>query len=316
MIADGEVAEGTEDDEEDEEEEQPNEARPKEEQDQAEEEELLRNAGGDKKKKSVWIEMISAPFSSLIRSMEGEGGAEEEGDIEANGGSMRRFNNSGGDNELDKRSSVVSNCYANSPSLHFEAGMKQSFETPINAQLVLNSRNEQDFSFAFESATSERYPLLIELSLANSASVIQQQQQSSLKVIISQFTIAQFTKVSDDPETYRASVVNQFFEDSTSGNTKEVDVKKDEKEGSKLCEYKDVYGIFDSEPDCVVCLCEPKAATILPCRHFCVCFSCMLKLDKCPVCRTKIKSYMRFYRSDEEQQLLHSPSSSTYDKEL
>lgn len=183
---------------------------------------------------------------------------------------MRRFNNLGGDNEQEKRSYVVSNCYANSPSLHFEAGMKQSFETPINAQLVLNSRDEQDFSFAFESATSERYPLLIELSLANSASVIQQQQQqqSSLKVIVSQFTIAQFTKVSDDPETYRTSVVNQFFEDNS-----EVDAK-DEKEGGenssrlngKLCEYKDVYGIFDSEPDCVVCLCEPKAATILPCR--------------------------------------------------
>jgi len=328
-----EIREGDDDGDDGDDDEKEKESTVKDEREQEEEEEeLLRNAGGDaKKRKSIWSKILSSPFSALVNSMDSEGGGggvDGEVDIEANVGSipMRRLGNLSGDSELDKRKSVVTNCYASSPSLRFGVGMKQTFEAPINAQLVLNSCDTQRFSFAFESATSERYPLLIELSLANIASVAQQ--SPSLKVVTSQFTIVQFAKVTDDPETYRTAVVNQFFEDnSTDSNAKAK--QRDDDEGSdsekkdgnsrrnrNLCEFKDVYGIFDSEPDCVVCLCEPKAATILPCRHFCVCFSCMLKLDKCPVCRTKIKSYMRFYHPDEEQQQQQQqtlPSSSSPD---
>eukprot|EP01102_Stenamoeba_stenopodia_P023026 TRINITY_DN9796_c0_g1_i1.p1 TRINITY_DN9796_c0_g1~~TRINITY_DN9796_c0_g1_i1.p1 ORF type:complete len:564 (+),score=142.18 TRINITY_DN9796_c0_g1_i1:40-1731(+) len=295
-------------------------ARKEEEQNEEEEAGLLKEKG--KKKKPVWIEMLSAPFSSLMHSTEEDGDPstkEGDDDIEANNVSSLPRNRLSSSSSIEvHKSTVVNSCYFSSPILNFDSGMKQSFEAPINAQLVVNSTDEQEFSFSYDAATSERYPLLIELTLANNAS--QYQQSSSIRVIPSQFTIVQFTKVTDDPETYRASVVNQFFDDANNNSSSSSTCNEDEKGNatrtSMFTEYKDVYGIYDSEPDCVVCLCEPKAATILPCRHFCVCFSCMLKLDKCPVCRTKIKSYMRFYRSDEaeqqqQQQSLLASSSST-----
>jgi len=58
-------------------------------------------------------------------------------------------------------------------------------------------------------------------------------------------------------------------------------------------ESKEIYGLDDG--DCVVCLTEPKCVTLLPCRHFCVCNTCVMRLEKsCPVCRAKIASFIRF----------------------
>ena len=43
------------------------------------------------------------------------------------------------------------------------------------------------------------------------------------------------------------------------------------------------------------CVCQDAEMTIvlLPCRHGCVCNQCVLKLDKCPVCRDIFSSYFR-----------------------
>eukprot|EP00054_Salpingoeca_dolichothecata_P030130 m.242730 g.242730 ORF g.242730 m.242730 type:complete len:71 (+) comp26598_c1_seq24:635-847(+) len=39
-------------------------------------------------------------------------------------------------------------------------------------------------------------------------------------------------------------------------------------------------------PECVVCLCEPACVTLLPCRHQCLCETCLPKMhEKCPLCR-------------------------------
>eukprot|EP00736_Rhodelphis_marinus_P009023 Rmarinus@m.27892 len=55
----------------------------------------------------------------------------------------------------------------------------------------------------------------------------------------------------------------------------------------------EVYGLDDpEEADCVVCLSEPKAVTLLPCRHCCVCNSCRSKLDKCPICRNEFTTFL------------------------
>jgi len=62
-------------------------------------------------------------------------------------------------------------------------------------------------------------------------------------------------------------------------------------------ESKEIYGLDDS--DCVVCLTEPKCVTLLPCRHFCVCHNCAMRLEKsCPVCRSKIVSFIKFSNSN------------------
>lgn len=42
---------------------------------------------------------------------------------------------------------------------------------------------------------------------------------------------------------------------------------------------------------CVVCQYFPLSRALLPCRHTCICASCFCKLDRCPMCRSPIKSY-------------------------
>lgn len=44
--------------------------------------------------------------------------------------------------------------------------------------------------------------------------------------------------------------------------------------------------------ECVVCLMEQKCVALLPCRHLCVCTSCLIYVDKCPVCRAFFQEYV------------------------
>ncbi len=44
---------------------------------------------------------------------------------------------------------------------------------------------------------------------------------------------------------------------------------------------------------CIICHVEQMSLVFLPCRHACVCDTCFLKLDKCPMCRSGIDSYFR-----------------------
>lgn len=50
-------------------------------------------------------------------------------------------------------------------------------------------------------------------------------------------------------------------------------------------------GMFTRE-ECVVCLTEPKCVVLIPCRHLCVCSSCLIFVDKCPVCRAFFQEYV------------------------
>jgi len=63
---------------------------------------------------------------------------------------------------------------------------------------------------------------------------------------------------------------------------------------SEFHELQDVYGIDDDE-ECVICLTDPKDTTILPCNHFAVCSECFEKIGACPICRSKIEAFVRFY---------------------
>lgn len=58
----------------------------------------------------------------------------------------------------------------------------------------------------------------------------------------------------------------------------------------------------EGNPDCVICLSEPRDTAVLPCRHMCFCSYCAgivrLQCDKCPVCRQKVQSLLQFKRQE------------------
>ena len=49
----------------------------------------------------------------------------------------------------------------------------------------------------------------------------------------------------------------------------------------------------DNDEECVVCLSEAPEVLLLPCRHMCVCRSCFLHIEKCPVCRASFDEYVK-----------------------
>lgn len=71
--------------------------------------------------------------------------------------------------------------------------------------------------------------------------------------------------------------------------------------GAQIIEMKEIYGLEerDAAPsedaaarECVICLTEPRAVAVLPCRHLCLCTSCAPQFKytqyRCPVCREGI----------------------------
>ena len=52
--------------------------------------------------------------------------------------------------------------------------------------------------------------------------------------------------------------------------------------------------------DCVICQTAPVSRVLLPCRHACVCNSCFIQLDRCPMCRSIIRSHFSLVSEDEE----------------
>jgi len=71
----------------------------------------------------------------------------------------------------------------------------------------------------------------------------------------------------------------------------------------------EIYGEEDDDgnEDCVICLCEPKDTTLLPCRHLCVCSNCFSRLEQCPVCRAPFTAYLRQNAKEEEQESVARP---------
>ncbi|TYZ68453.1 hypothetical protein PybrP1_004312 [[Pythium] brassicae (nom. inval.)] len=49
--------------------------------------------------------------------------------------------------------------------------------------------------------------------------------------------------------------------------------------------------------ECIICLCEPRNTTVLPCRHMCLCSECAEALRKgsstCPICRTRVEALLQ-----------------------
>jgi hypothetical protein len=66
-----------------------------------------------------------------------------------------------------------------------------------------------------------------------------------------------------------------------------------------------------NEQLCVVCQYFPLSRALLPCRHTCICASCFSKLERCPMCRSPIRSF--FCIRGEEYLPTETKSSSSTD---
>jgi hypothetical protein len=51
--------------------------------------------------------------------------------------------------------------------------------------------------------------------------------------------------------------------------------------------------------DCLICMSDVKQVMMMPCRHFCVCPLCLVKIDKCPVCRSAFEEYVVITKGDK-----------------
>ena len=56
----------------------------------------------------------------------------------------------------------------------------------------------------------------------------------------------------------------------------------------------------EEDEDCLVCCAEPKNTILLPCRHCNCCTTCLARMDKCPVCRAPIESFVAFGNDEND----------------
>ncbi|KAG2377609.1 hypothetical protein C9374_009125 [Naegleria lovaniensis] len=75
---------------------------------------------------------------------------------------------------------------------------------------------------------------------------------------------------------------------------------------SELFELEEVYGADENDEneveECIVCFSEPREVILLPCKHKCVCHECFSRIDKCPICRCNVRSYISENTSTESTQ--------------
>ncbi|KAL5009116.1 hypothetical protein ScPMuIL_014697 [Solemya velum] len=55
---------------------------------------------------------------------------------------------------------------------------------------------------------------------------------------------------------------------------------------------------------CVICQTDDVQQVFLPCRHACVCNSCFVRLDKCPLCRTDITTHFQLSCADGPSEMI------------
>lgn len=108
--------------------------------------------------------------------------------------------------------------------------------------------------------------------------------------------IAEITLVS-----FRGSISYPLTPNSASGTTSSVKIDMHK----QVCfsndfqhpqEPREMYGMGDTESDCLICITNKMDTLLLPCGHAGFCYICLksLRNDKCPVCRGVFTSYIRF----------------------
>jgi hypothetical protein len=53
----------------------------------------------------------------------------------------------------------------------------------------------------------------------------------------------------------------------------------------------------DDDDECKICMEESRTHVLNPCGHWCLCGECSAKVEKCPICRVKIVSCIRVFKS-------------------
>lgn len=75
------------------------------------------------------------------------------------------------------------------------------------------------------------------------------------------------------------------------------DIRSDVPENCDMCNDDNI----NFSEACCVCQSAPIFYTLLPCRHACVCSSCIKLLDQCPMCRGYIGAYFRLGNRSERE---------------
>ncbi|KAL9657609.1 hypothetical protein ABK040_012688 [Willaertia magna] len=78
---------------------------------------------------------------------------------------------------------------------------------------------------------------------------------------------------------------------------------------NELFELDEVYGADENDPneveECIVCFTDPREIILLPCRHKCVCRECFKRIDKCPICRSNVRSFLNIKGEEESIEAHH-----------
>eukprot|EP01100_Stratorugosa_tubuloviscum_P013087 TRINITY_DN6424_c0_g1_i2.p1 TRINITY_DN6424_c0_g1~~TRINITY_DN6424_c0_g1_i2.p1 ORF type:complete len:260 (+),score=105.20 TRINITY_DN6424_c0_g1_i2:593-1372(+) len=145
------------------------------------------------------------------------------------------------------------------------------------------------------SPQSTHYPLILAIycTVSNEQQSISENSEidKKLKLPCCLYTTIQFINTEDTKNPYKPAIIGQYLAFET-----------------ETYILQSVFGIEDSELECVVCLSEPKDTILLPCRHFSVCAICLSKLNRCPVCRSKIANHLWLKDLNYQQNSLNNES--------
>lgn len=92
---------------------------------------------------------------------------------------------------------------------------------------------------------------------------------------------------------------NQMAHDNIKLLNKELDFKRRiYRETKKLEQLRDnVKYMKNNTKKCILCEENAKNSLITPCNHHCCCYTCGLKLEKCPICRINVTELLKIYSS-------------------
>lgn len=78
-------------------------------------------------------------------------------------------------------------------------------------------------------------------------------------------------------------------------NPTSLSLLHDENKKKEEIDTKDENKREEVSKECCVCFVGCKDIILLPCAHICVCFECAPKLVECPICRSHVTEYKKFY---------------------
>ncbi|EQC39353.1 hypothetical protein SDRG_03557 [Saprolegnia diclina VS20] len=172
----------------------------------------------------------------------------------------------------------------------YPAALGQSFATPpfdLAAWPILETTHQ---------ANTTTFPLIVEIQVHVDGPSPPQKQSTFLS----------FPKVTrGDDTTFKAHILKQKVQ--VQGQTYELQeiygmdgsiaaAPKSPTDGDAEAKAAATDDVLEGA-ECIICLCEPRNTTILPCRHMCICLECSEALKKpgstCPICRTKVESLLQ-----------------------